>query len=130
MNTKNCPECGAPLKLSAQECVYCGEEFEDFETDTDSEDLNDTDTQSQNSNHTGYSNANLPEKSRLVAVLLAFFLGVLGVHLFYLNKPLRGIVYLILAFTGITCIFALIDFIVYLAASKEYFYKHYKVRIV
>lgn len=119
--------------MSAQECVYCGEEFEDFEdfeTDTDSEYLNDADPQNQNSYYTDYSNANLPEKSRLAAALLAFFLGVLGVHLFYLNKPLRGIVYLILAFTGITCLFALIDFIVYLAASKEYFYKHYKVRIV
>lgn len=121
MNTKNCQQCGAPLKVSAQECAYCGEEFNN---------TNSTYQQSENPGYAHNLNQELPEKSRVAAVLFAFLLGSIGIHLFYLNKPLRGIIYLLFAFTGITFIFALIDFIIYLTASKEYFEQHYKVRIV
>ncbi|WP_218966776.1 TM2 domain-containing protein [Snodgrassella alvi] len=34
-------------------------------------------------------------KSRIVAALLAFFLGGLGIHKFYLNQNLQGILYLV-----------------------------------
>jgi TM2 domain-containing membrane protein YozV len=40
-------------------------------------------------------------KNRLVAILLAFFLGLIGVHHFYLGNTGRGVLYLILFFTGI-----------------------------
>lgn len=47
-------------------------------------------------------------KSRLVAGLLCFFLGLLGIHRFYVGKVGTGILYL---FTGgIFGIGALIDF--------------------
>lgn len=40
-----------------------------------------------------------PKKSKTVAAVLAFFLGDLGLHKFYLGKNGQGIVYLLLSLT-------------------------------
>ncbi len=54
-------------------------------------------------------------KSRLAAALLAWFLGVFGVHRFYVGKVGTGILMLVtLGFFGI---WTLIDFIVILVGS-------------
>ncbi len=54
-------------------------------------------------------------KSRLVATLLCFFLGGLGIHRFYVGKVGTGILYL---FTGgLFGIGALVDFIMILCGS-------------
>lgn len=39
-------------------------------------------------------------KSRIVAILLAFFLGLFGVHKFYLYQNKRGLLMLLLTITG------------------------------
>lgn len=54
-------------------------------------------------------------KSRLAAALLAWFLGVLGIHRFYVGKVGTGI--LMLVTLGGLGIWALIDFIVILVGS-------------
>jgi len=55
------------------------------------------------------------DKSRLAAALLAFFLGGLGIHRFYVGKVGTGILYL---FTGgLFGIGALVDFIMALCGS-------------
>ena len=64
-------------------------------------------------------------KDKNVAAILAFFLGGLGVHRFYLNQIGLGFVYLIFSCTGIPALIAVIDFIVYLAMSEERFNKIY-----
>lgn len=53
-------------------------------------------------------------KSRLVATLLALFLGVIGVHRFYVGKIGTGILMIFLSLCGIGEIWALIDFILIL----------------
>jgi len=59
---------------------------------------------------------NISDKSRLVTFLLAFFLGTLGIHRFYVGKTGSAIAMLILTFTLIgllvTAFWALIDWIV------------------
>lgn len=57
-------------------------------------------------------------KSKTVAALLAFFLGGLGVHRFYLGKW-WGIFYLLLFWTYIPGLIALIECIVFLASNNE-----------
>lgn len=57
------------------------------------------------------------EKSRLAALLLCLFLGVLGIHRFYVGKIGTGILMIILMFTGIGEIWLLIDFIMIIAGA-------------
>lgn len=55
------------------------------------------------------------DKSRLVAILLAFFVGVLGVHRFYVGKVGTGLLWLFTA--GFLGVGALIDIILIAAGS-------------
>ena len=68
-------------------------------------------------------------KNKIVAALLAFFLGTLGVHKFYLGRPGAGIAMLLISLTVIgllvTGIWALIDFIMLLIVSDEEFAEKY-----
>ena len=59
--------------------------------------------------------ANISPKSRLVALLLCFFLGALGIHRFYVGKIGTGI--LMLLTLGGLGIWVLIDFIMILIGS-------------
>ena len=61
------------------------------------------------------NNENVSPKSRLVAAILCFFFGCLGVHRFYVGKIGTGIL-MILTFGGLG-IWALIDFIIIIVGS-------------
>lgn len=54
--------------------------------------------------------AQVSEKKRLVALLLCFFLGALGVHRFYVGKIGTGILQIV-TIAGFFGIWVLIDFI-------------------
>jgi TM2 domain-containing membrane protein YozV len=64
-------------------------------------------------------------KSKTTTAILAFFLGGLGVHRFYLGQPILGIVYLLLSWTFIPVFVGLIDFIVLLSYSDQKFNSKY-----
>lgn len=64
-------------------------------------------------------------KSKLVAALLAFFLGGLGAHKFYLGSPVLGILYLVFCWTFVPAIIALLEAIIYLFMSEEDFNRKY-----
>jgi tetratricopeptide (TPR) repeat protein len=54
-----------------------------------------------------------------VAILLALFLGGLGLHKFYLGRPGWGVVYLLLCWTGLPSLVAWIEAIGYLTMGDE-----------
>lgn len=64
-------------------------------------------------------------KSKIAAGLLAFFLGPLGIHRFYLGQTGLGIAYLIFCWFPVTWLIAFIDFIVFLTMDEDVFNAKY-----
>jgi|GEM_PF-928770 len=60
-------------------------------------------------------------KSRSAAAILALFLGGIGVHKFYLGRPVQGVIYLLFCWTFIPAIIAFVEFLVYLFMSDASF---------
>lgn len=73
-------------------------------------------------------------KDKVTAALLAFFLGGIGVHRFYLGQTGLGFLCLIFCWTLIPAFIAFIDFIIFLTMSTQSFdlkynrtYAHHQV---
>ncbi|WP_413514152.1 tellurite resistance TerB C-terminal domain-containing protein [Myroides odoratus] len=60
-------------------------------------------------------------KDKSVAALLAFFLGSLGIHKFYLNRPVQGVFYLLFCWTYIPGILGVFEAIRYILMSSDKF---------
>lgn len=95
-----CRGCGATIHESASTCPKCGA------------------LQSSGILGTG-------QKSRIVAAILAFFLGAIGGHKFYLGQNGLGFLYLIFFWTFIPAIIAFIEGIIYLTMSDADFARKY-----
>lgn len=61
------------------------------------------------------------KKSRVTAAVLAFLLGAIGVHRFYLGQTGKGLLYLLFCWTGIPSIVAFVDFIVWIIGNDADF---------
>jgi TM2 domain-containing membrane protein YozV len=66
-------------------------------------------------------------KDKITAAILAIFFGGIGVHRFYLGQTGLGFLYLLFCWTFIPAFIALIDFICFLAMSKEDFDQKYNL---
>ena len=64
-------------------------------------------------------------KSKVTAILLALFLGGIGIHKFYLGKVGWGIVYLLFCWTFIPAVAALVELIMLIVMSDEEFNRKY-----
>lgn len=100
---KYCPNCGAMTTEKQIICLNCKCQLENLETGAQKE--------------VQESKCNM-----YIAAILAFFLGVIGIHDFYLGYTKSGIVKIILTITGIGAvaseIWAIVDFVNILIGNK------------
>ncbi|BCL02934.1 NINE protein [Escherichia coli] len=75
--------------------------------------------------HCGAPQSIQGSKNKVIAALLALFLGGLGAHKFYLGKIWQGILYLLFCWTFIPSLIAFIEFIIYLSTSEDEFARKY-----
>lgn len=107
---KFCSDCGAVIKSKAEICPKCGVR------------------QSAPPNSINLGAVAPNRKSRVAAALLAllaFFLGGIGIHKFYLGQVGLGIVYLLFFWTFIPLIISFVEFILFLVMSDEDFNRKY-----
>ncbi|MFN5514488.1 MAG: TM2 domain-containing protein [Cyanobacteriota bacterium] len=64
-------------------------------------------------------------KNKLVAILLALFVGGFGIHKFYLGNNFAGILYLLFCWTGIPLIISIFDLIGLVLISDQAFDARY-----
>jgi len=93
-----CASCGKAIKKEAFVCPHCGV---------------------RNKKTSGN------EKNRIVAALLALFLGGFGIHKFYLKRIGTGVLYLLFFWTGIPVIIGFIEEIILLCMSDDKFNEMY-----
>lgn len=67
-------------------------------------------------------------KNRMVAALIAIFIGAFGIHKFYLGQNLAGIIYLLFCWTYIPGIIAFFEGLGLLFMSDEAFNAKYNVQ--
>ena len=91
---KYCANCGKEVSPDAAVCLSCGVAIKNS------------------------SSASIEDK-KVVAGILALFLGGFGIHNFYLGKTKKGVFKLLLCWTGIPAILALIDAIKIFTGSYE-----------
>jgi TM2 domain-containing membrane protein YozV len=99
-----CSECGKQISDKAPSCPGCG---------------------APSSHRAQGEVAVRPIKSRSAAILLALFLGGLGMHKFYLGSPGAGATYLLFCWTGVPMILGFIEAISMLFTSDANFHKKY-----
>lgn len=67
-------------------------------------------------------------KNRGLAIVLALFLGGLGIHKFYVGKVGQGFLYLIFCWTLIPSVIGLIDLIRWVIMDDKKFHELYDVK--
>lgn len=102
-----CKYCGREIEDNATFCPYCGKS------------LSNESNMSSDLKNIVYpkDDGNVSPKSRLVTLLLCFFLGGVGGHIFYAGKIGAGVLMLVFCWTGIPAIIAFINFIMILCGT-------------
>ncbi|MBC3811355.1 TM2 domain-containing protein [Undibacterium aquatile] len=104
LDEKFCADCGEIIKLKAEICPKCGCRQSPVPPAT-----------------FGISINSPGMKSRTTAGVLALFLGGIGMHKFYLDKPMQGIAYLFFCWTFIPALLAFIEAIRYFSMTDDEF---------
>lgn len=110
-NDKFCHECGEIIRGNAELCPKCGVRQPSMGTCTMDRLL--------------VSLGQGQPRSKVVAGVLAILGGGIGLHKFYMGRPVWGVVYILFIWTGIPSILGLIEGLYYLAVSDEVFQKKF-----
>lgn len=125
----NCAFCDERISVRAKKCRHCGETLDVA--------LRRAEEAMRASERGGnvYMNAATSApversaisrtKSKVAAFALAWLLGGLGGHKFYLNRVGQGILYLVFCWTFIPAVIAFFEGIVYLTMDEERFWEKY-----
>jgi len=137
--TQKCPFCAEYIAVEAKKCKHCGEtvcvalraaeEAKRSFTSSGTHVFMNAGGASASSSASSSSASSshrdelsiTSTKSRLVAALLAFFLGTFGIHKFYLGQTGWGILYLLFCWTAIPTVVSLIEGCLYLLSTKRQF---------
>lgn len=104
---KYCVKCGNELSDDIKYCPKCG--YKQYRDDDNlSDDLKGV---------ASTESSNVSPKSRLIAALLAWFLGAFGGHRFYVGKTQSAILMVVFFWTFVPAIIAVIDLIMILCGS-------------
>lgn len=118
-NAWNCPKCGNPMGAGMASPQYVqGQNYP-------APNYQNPNYQNPNYQAPNYQSLNVSPKSKTAAGLLALFLGGLGIHYFYLGKPVPGIVFILLCWTWIPALLAFIQGIIMLTMSQQQFDQKY-----
>lgn len=112
--TKYCKFCGQVIDADCVICPKCGKQVEEIKySRPDNIIINNNNNASSSASASAmFGNAsNVSPKSWLVTLLLCLFLGIIGIHRFYVGKIGTGILMILLLMTGISAIWAIIDLI-------------------
>ena len=127
-NAVACTSCGVNPKLSKNFCGACGVKTKDNQIVCLK-----CGVSLGGSSSLGGGGSSTGEKSKIIAFLLALFLGSIGVHKFYLGYNTQGIIMLLCGTVGwilflpplVMAIIALIEAIMYISKSDEEFQEIY-----
>ncbi len=126
-NRMNCPVCDEDISVRAKKCRHCGETLD--VPMRIAEEARRASERSGNVYMNAAAGAPAPTytrtKSKVAAFLLAWLLGGIGGHKFYLNRVGQGLLYLIFCWTFIPAIIAFFEGIIYLCMDDERFWQKY-----
>ena len=133
--TQRCPYCSETVFASAKKCRHCGEILDVALRAAEEAKKGSSPHQpmvfmnaggggggsSAAASAVGGGMGLTKTKSRLMAAILAFLLGGIGIHKFYLGQTAMGVVYLLFSWTLIPMVISWIEGIVYLLSSERAF---------
>ena len=133
-NIIKCPQCGSAkfekIGVKTYECKYCGASFSHecpkkekvvIQSVVQQPKVKKTVVQQVIQQQVVVSKG----RNKVVAGLLAIFLGILGIHKFYLGQTIWGIIYLLFCWTYIPFWIGLAEGVIYLLMSNEDFDEKY-----
>ena len=133
-NIIKCPQCGSAkfekIGVKNYECKYCGASFS-HECPKKEKVVIQSVVQQPKEKKTVVQQVIQQQvvvskgRNKVVAGLLAIFLGILGIHKFYLGQTIWGIIYLLFCWTYIPFWIGLAEGVIYLLMSNEDFDEKY-----